>query len=542
MTVSNKLYAGFGLVIAMMAILTIVGIQRVGFIDKTLEEITDVNSVKQRYAINFRGSVHDRAIAIRDVVLFDDSKAVESVVQDIRELERFYAQSAKPLDQIFAQGENVTAQERAILQEIKSVESQTMPLVEEIISLTRSGNDVKAKEVLLQQASPAFTQWLGVINQFIDYQEDKNQKATPEARAVASGFTMLMVSLLLISTAIAISVVFFMTRFLNRSLGAEPQEVAHCVGLISKGDLTQLKANALPNSTMDAVNSMQEKLKEIVGHIKQASDALTDKSDSVAKSSMHTNDLAKNQVDISTKLSADIATISQEISEIVTIAQKTQNNSSQSATLAQKGTQAASSTAHKMEQVTQNVRGSADQVNMLEEHVKNISGSTALIQEVTEQTNLLALNAAIEAARAGEAGRGFAVVAEEIRKLAEKTDKTTDEITRMVKLIQNETTSAVGNMNRVVEDVESSFELANDTAQMLEEIYTQTNDSLSYAKQTAKSSSSQAQSVQKLAEDITLIANSSKSTSDSMQSNAKTVEELKKIASDLQSLINFFKS
>ena len=72
MSISQKLYSGFGLMIFLIIMLTIIGINRVSFIDNTLYDIVDVNSVKQRYAINFRGSVHDRAISIRDVVLSED--------------------------------------------------------------------------------------------------------------------------------------------------------------------------------------------------------------------------------------------------------------------------------------------------------------------------------------------------------------------------------------------------------------------------------------------------------------------------------------
>lgn len=542
MTVAGKLYGGFGLVIALMAILSFVGIQRVGFIDHTLEEITDVNSVKQRYAINFRGSVHDRAIAIRDVVLYDDSQKIDQAVAQIRELEQFYAKSEQPMDAIFAKGTNVTQKERDILADIKAVQQRTLPLVEQIITLTRSGKDSEAKEVLLQEASQNFTQWLGVINEFIDHQEAKNQEATPKAREVASGFSMLMVSLLIVALIIGIAVAYFISSQLTKALGAQPQEVADIVAKVADGDLQLQKKNSYPNSTMDAVASMQKKLTQIVRQIKDASSTLAQKSDSVQNATNETSSVAIKQEKIATKLADDVVQISQSIQDIVTIAKNTESNSSQSAQLSQKGSRAATSTAGKMESVTQSVRHSADRVKMLDEHVQNISGSTTLIQEVTEQTNLLALNAAIEAARAGDAGRGFAVVAEEIRKLAEKTDKTTDEITRMVKLIQDETTQAVDEMEQVVSEVESSYELANEAAKMLEDIYSQTNESLSHAKETAEASTQQASRVQELSKDIEAIEKSSKSTVTAMQEGKKTVTELKKIAGDLQELMDYFKN
>lgn len=73
--IGQRLALGFLAIIVLMVIITVVGIQRVRSIDQQLTAINEVNSVKQRYAINFRGSVHDRAIALRDVVLLDDPQS-----------------------------------------------------------------------------------------------------------------------------------------------------------------------------------------------------------------------------------------------------------------------------------------------------------------------------------------------------------------------------------------------------------------------------------------------------------------------------------
>ncbi|HWJ93815.1 MAG TPA: MCP four helix bundle domain-containing protein, partial [Telluria sp.] len=100
--IGTRLALGFGAVFALMIALTALAISRVGRIDDTLEHINDVNAVKQRYAINFRGSVHDRSIALRDVVLAADERAAGEQVQLIRTLDENYQRSAGPLDALFA--------------------------------------------------------------------------------------------------------------------------------------------------------------------------------------------------------------------------------------------------------------------------------------------------------------------------------------------------------------------------------------------------------------------------------------------------------
>ena len=219
MSISQKLYSGFGLMIFLIIMLTVIGINRVSFIDNTLHDIVDVNSVKQRYAINFRGSVHDRAISIRDVVLSQDkdSSLFKKSIADIKTLEEFYTSSAKPMDEIFSKKEGIEPKEVEILNKIKDVEKKTLPLVQEIIKLKTLGNDEKALNLLVNEASPLFTNWLKVINEFIDYQEAKNQTATPQAREVASNFSILMITIMIISLIVGSLVAYFISRQLSSS-------------------------------------------------------------------------------------------------------------------------------------------------------------------------------------------------------------------------------------------------------------------------------------------------------------------------------------
>ncbi|MFC5300267.1 methyl-accepting chemotaxis protein [Azospira restricta] len=110
--------------------------------------------------------------------------------------------------------------------------------------------------------------------------------------------------------------------------------------------------------------------------------------------------------------------------------------------------------------ISELVSESAATVTTLGEDSEKISSITTVIRDVADQTNLLALNAAIEAARAGEAGRGFAVVADEVRKLAETTNRSAREIAEMIAAIQGGTRSMAAQMARSVERVEAGLQVA----------------------------------------------------------------------------------
>ncbi|WP_418179113.1 methyl-accepting chemotaxis protein [Aliarcobacter lanthieri] len=214
MRISQKLYLGFGLMIFLIILLTVIGINRVSIIDNTLKNDVELTSTKQRYAINFRGSVHDRAISIRDVVLSDskDSSLFKKSIDDIKKLEDFYSTSAQSMDKIFTNKDNFVEEELIILNKIRNVESNTLPLVENIIKLKLEDNNEEALNILLDKASPLFTQWLKVINEFIDYQEANNHTFISKVKDVASGFSYTMIVFLIVAIVLSLIIVYVMSK------------------------------------------------------------------------------------------------------------------------------------------------------------------------------------------------------------------------------------------------------------------------------------------------------------------------------------------
>ena len=138
--------------------------------------------------------------------------------------------------------------------------------------------------------------------------------------------------------------------------------------------------------------------------------------------------------------------------------------------ISQNGENIILATIAKMQSITAIVEQSANLVDALGAQTTRITSIVNTIKEIADQTNLLALNAAIEAARAGESGRGFAVVADEVRKLAERTGKSTGEISQMIQGIQAETASVGNSMSRGLSEVASGVDLANEAGTSIQQI------------------------------------------------------------------------
>lgn len=540
LSVAKRIFLGFGLIIGIMLIITVMGIKEVRVIDQSLTQITDVNALKQRYAINFRGSVHDRAIALRDVVLLKQGEAGE-VMSEIKKLESFYAESAKALDALFANTPAVEEKEQVLLGRIKEVERKTLPLMARIVALKAEGEEEAAKALLLGQAAPAFVEWLGVVNEFIDTQEVKNQAETQKARAVAGGFTGVMVVLLLIAFVLGIVVTYFISRALKRSLGGEPHAVAGIVGTLASGDLRVEVPRALGGSILHAIGELHVQLKEIIAYLFSTSAALAHKAQEVAGVSSVALGLAQTQKQIIKVSVEEIGTLQHDVETVAILAKKSQSNAVQSYEASVQGGKATQASTYKLQEVVKHAEETAQQVNALNEHTTLIAQKANLIEEVTEQTNLLALNAAIEAARAGEHGRGFAVVADEIRKLAEKTDEATREITEVIGAIQMQTKLSSGQVRDIVGQIHESFELAKGASQALEKIKINASSAQSDAQNVAEASQRQVEKITHFSQDLSKIAEASEGVMEKLQANSAVTKELEGVSQKLGELISHFK-
>ncbi|MDK1311877.1 methyl-accepting chemotaxis protein [Pseudoalteromonas ardens] len=539
LSVKSRLVVGFGIALALLVVMTIIGSNRVAFIDQTLTEITDVNSVKQRYAINFRGSVHDRAIAIRDVAIARSASEIAEYEREIDQLARFYQDSDAKMTQMINSGGHFSAQEREILARIKRIEARTLPLIRTILSNKKAGQSVDA--LVLDEARPAFISWLNVINEFIDYQEQQNQTLTPAAREAAGGFSQLMLWFTFIAVAISVLVGWAIERSFQRSLGGEPQDAAAAVTRIAGGDLTMQIDTDYPDSMLDSVCRMSGELTRIVTSIKEVSEQLSVQASTVTGASGEIYDAAQHQAEATSNTAQMLDSLRENMMRVSDIAKQTEENSTQTVTFADQGRQAIRNTADAMDTIAQTVDGTVSQIQKLAEQTKQIGGIANVISGISEQTNLLALNAAIEAARAGESGRGFAVVADEVRQLARRTFEATDQIETMIREVQSETAATVAAMEKTQPQVEHGRTLTFEATELLEQIDNQAQNSLSQVGEVASVAQQQASAINDVAsnmEEITLAAQDAMS---ALNDNKQATGKLSKMSGVLSKNIGFFR-
>jgi len=262
MKFATQLGLSFGLILAMMLVLVGIGIQRVGLIDQTLTKVGEGATVKQRFAINFRGSVHDQAIAIRDVVLSDTLSEMRGHLQEIDRLKKFYDESHLPMTRLL-QSSDATPEEMRLFEAINDIGEKALPLKARVVQMSEQGLREEATRLLRQELAADYSEWLGRINAFIDYQEANIQTDVQLVQSVASGFSMLMVWITLAATIMGCVLAVLIIRYVGRVLGDEPANLNALSNSLADGNLNNSFKDSIPaNSVMSALASMQSNLRE----------------------------------------------------------------------------------------------------------------------------------------------------------------------------------------------------------------------------------------------------------------------------------------
>lgn len=332
---------------------------------------------------------------------------------------------------------------------------------------------------------------------------------------------------------------------ISKSIRKSAKELKSVLNTLNKGDFT-VDINVY---TKDELGEASQILHEIIlkrrkffADSKLISDSLASSSEELSATTEEISRNLKSQTERASQIASAAEEMSQTVVDIAKNASNIAEVSVTTASVAKEGKDMTMNTAQEIKVIEGAIGKLSEVINVLGDRSRQIGEIVTVIKDIADQTNLLALNAAIEAARAGEQGRGFAVVADEVRKLAERTTKATDEIAEMIRGIQTEVDVAEGSMEDATKKVASGVELSNKSAEILGQILSKAQELQSMIQQIASATEQMSSVTDHITQDIGSIAEGIKEITITVEQTAKTASDIKKLGKDLNIAIGIHKA
>jgi methyl-accepting chemotaxis protein len=418
-----------------------------------------------------------------------------------------------------------------------------LALAFEVVDI-RSGDDwCKSEYICLNQVAPLSAKADELLSTIISLESEAEKKAASDLTSTSDN----MIKMLLTASAVGIGLGLFIAVFLSRQITKALNQLIDRVKDIAQGegDLTKridVKSQDEIGELAKWFNAFVVKIHDVIAEVTDASTEVAAASTEIAASAEQIAAGANEQSQQITQVSSAVEEMSSSVVEVARKSADAANSANESGRIATEGGDVVTDTITGMRSINEAVSSSAQSVQELGKRGEQIGEVITVINDIADQTNLLALNAAIEAARAGEHGRGFAVVADEVRKLADRTTKATEEIAGSIQAIQNETTIAVDKMNAGTEEVTTGVQKAEQAGEALKQIVASAQDVSAMVQSIAAAAEEQSAASEQVSRNIEQIASVTRETSEGTNQAAAAATQLSQRAETLQQLVGQFKT
>jgi methyl-accepting chemotaxis protein len=540
-TVRRKLYAGFGSIVALVAVIaTIAFVNMQGLIvhqkGMVFREAVMRNAYDTLALINFANStLRGYSISIKDPK--EASRIKDNLVKNWKQLDELTGKLKDKLPRLENEEQKNLVQ--ALVADAVAYEADQV----ETMRLVESGDEglQKVRSTITSASNGSANK---VRNDVAELIVNINKTALEQdvvAASQAERSTWIVVLTSLFVLALASAVATLLSRRIAEPLRRAAERISQAE---QEGDLTvqvAAKSNDEVGQICSAFNSFVRKLHGAISRAAGVAEQVASASEEIAAAAGEAATGAHSQQQHATQAATAMQEMTSTVHQVADHSQRASKAASHAAETAKSGGKVVETSLAGMRSIAGSTKDTAGKVAELGKSSNKIGLIVNVIDDIADQTNLLALNAAIEAARAGEQGRGFAVVADEVRKLAERTTKATKEIAQMISAIQEETKRAIDTMETVTGQVERGVEETSKAGDSLQEIIRAADTVGDMITQIATAATEQSAATGEVSSSVEQIAKITQESSSGAQQSAKACQELSALAMDLQQSVSQFR-
>lgn len=518
-----------------------------------INSLTGMNAkLQEMYEIHFEGVSHTKDATV-NVVNMDRALRDYILARNQRERDEHFDTMTR-INLAF-RSEMEKTLNTLLTTEEKEIYERTMHEYEEYIryrdlaieEINRVGlsymDDGMFKVIALEQENA--NKLYDLLNQLSKIEFKLFENAYRDSNELNSRSILLMRALVVLAVLFSVGFGLIISRLLSNPV----KELAEQSSLIAEGDLRYydtpvveklLESNNELGRLSRAYRDMVVNLRKMLSRLIEITSSIATAGTEISFSTQQMAADAQEQTSQAVEVASAVEEMTKTIIENAKNASATVEAAKQSKKIAEQGNNVVEDTLVGMQRIAAIVKRSEQTLQELGKSSEEIGEIISVIDDIADQTNLLALNAAIEAARAGEHGRGFAVVADEVRKLAERTAKSTKEIAVIIKTIQDDTKGAVQSIDDGNKVVDEGIQLADKAGETLQEIVMMSQKVTDMVEQIAAANEEQSSTSEQISKNVEAISSVSQQTASGTEQIARAADDLNKLTEQLAQLAGAF--